>query len=35
MSQRERTDKIAQFVVNRLEEMAKQNPSPEHEPVYR
>jgi uncharacterized protein len=35
MRQEEWIEKIADFVAGRLEEMAKQNPAPEHDPVYR
>jgi HD superfamily phosphohydrolase YqeK len=35
MRQDERIEKIAEFVVARLEEIASKYPSPEHDPVYR
>lgn len=35
MNSQERLEKIAEFVRNHLAEMARQHPSPEHDPVYR
>ena len=35
MSREERYQKIAQFVINRLEEMARRYPEAKHNPVYR
>lgn len=35
MSAQDRLEKISVFVKSRLEDMARQDPSPEHDPVYR
>ena len=35
MSRLEQSQKIAQFVIKRLEDTARQNPATEHDPVYR
>jgi putative nucleotidyltransferase with HDIG domain len=35
MRREERIERMAEFVVSRLEELAEKYPSPEHDPVYR